>query len=131
VSDDPGDEATPYQIIGGEPAVRRLVDLFYDNMDRLPEAAAVRALHPPSLQGSRDKLFWWFSGWLGGPQLYWERRGPPRLRRRHLGFAIDQAGADAWMLCMFDALDQVVEDETLRATLELRLGELAVRMVNR
>ena len=122
---------TPYEMIGGEPAVRRLVDLFYDAMDRRPEAAQVRALHPKSLDGSRAKLFWWFSGWLGGPQLYWEKRGHPRLRMRHMPFAIDQAGADAWMVCMYEALDQVVEDEQLRSALELRLGELAAHMVNR
>ena len=122
---------TPYEMIGGEPAVRRLVDLFYDAMARRPEAAQVRALHPKSLDGSRAKLFWWFSGWLGGPQLYWEKRGHPRLRMRHMPFAIDQAGADAWMVCMYEALDQVVEDEQLRSALELRLGELAAHMVNR
>jgi len=123
-------EPTPYERIGGEAGVRRLVDAFYDAMDQRPEAAAVRALHPRSLRGSREKLFWWFSGWLGGPQLYWERKGHPRLRMRHRPFAIDQAGADAWMVCMFEALDTTVEDPELRAVLELRLGQLAAHMVN-
>ncbi len=122
---------TPYELIGGEAGVRRLVDAFYDAMDRREDAAAVRALHPKSLQGSREKLFWWFSGWLGGPQLYVERKGHPRLRMRHLPFAIDQAGADAWMVCMFEALDATVEDEELRSMIELNLGKLAYHMVNR
>lgn len=124
-------ELTPYEAIGGEAAVRRLVDAFYDAMDRQPEAAAVRALHPKSLAGSREKLFWWFSGWLGGPQLYFEKRGHPRLRMRHMPFAIDRAGADAWMFCMYQALDEVVEDAQLRAGIEANLGRLAAHMVNR
>ena len=62
---------------------------------------------------------------------YVERKGHPRLRMRHLPFAIDQAGADAWMVCMFEALDATVEDEELRSMIELNLGKLAYHMVNR
>lgn len=122
---------TPYEAIGGEEGVRRLVDTFYDVMDRRDDVATVRDLHPNSLAGARQKLFMWFSGWLGGPQLFVERFGHPRLRRRHFRFAIDQRGADQWMACMYEALDEVVEDADVKRLLEDRLGELAAHMVNR
>src|SRR5574338_273888 len=107
----------PYERIGGEAAVRRLVDRFYDHMDALPEAAELRALHPPTLDGSRDKLAWYLTGWLGGPPVYVERFGHPRLRARHLPFPIDDAARDQWMLCMRQALDEHCADPMLRELL--------------
>ncbi|NIS29878.1 MAG: group II truncated hemoglobin, partial [Actinobacteria bacterium] len=99
---------------GGEAGVRRLVDRFYDLMDTLPEAAEVRALHPRSLHVSREKLFQFLSGWLGGPPLYVERYGHPRLRRRHFPFTIGEREAEQWMLCMRRAIDETVENEPLQ-----------------
>jgi hemoglobin len=89
-----------YELLGGEAPVRALVDRFYDLMDLEPDFAGIRALHPTSLDGSRDKLFWFLSGWLGGPDLYQSRFGHPRLRARHLPYAIGMAERDQWMACM-------------------------------
>ena len=121
---------THYERIGGEPAVRRLVDRFYDLMDTLPEAKAIRAMHPPSLDSSRDKLHWFLVGWLGGPDLYVERFGHPRLRARHLPFVIDDAARNAWMLCMRRALDEQVPDVLFRELLSGTLGKVADHMRN-
>jgi hemoglobin len=96
---------TPFEQFAGEPGVRRLVDAFYDRMDFEPEFQAIRALHPTTLDGSRDKLFWFFCGWMGGPNHYIERFGHPRLRARHLPFPIGSPERDAWMACMRAALD--------------------------
>ena len=71
-----------YALIGGDAKVRALVDRFYDLMDLNAEATELRALHPTTLDGSRDKLFWFLCGWLGGPQHYAERFGHPMLRDR-------------------------------------------------
>lgn len=120
----------PYDRLG-EDGVRRLVDRFYDLMDEKPEAATVRAMHPKDLKGSRTKLFWFMSGWLGGPPLYVERKGHPRLRMRHFPFAVDQAARDAWMLCMREAMAEVIEDDDLRQFLDRQLDKLATHMVNR
>jgi hemoglobin len=119
-----------YDRIGGDAAVRRLVDRFYDHLDTMPQAAALRAMHPEDLAESRDKLYWFLSGWLGGPALYVERKGHPRLRARHLPFAIDLAARDAWMAAMALALDEVVADEGVRRWLEESLGKVASHMVN-
>jgi hemoglobin len=77
-----------FDLIGGDAKLRELVDRFYDLMELEPEFAGIRALHPASLDGSRDKFYWFLSGWTGGPSLYIERFGHPRLRARHLPYAI-------------------------------------------
>jgi len=86
--------------------VRQLVDRFYDLMDLEPQYQGIRALHPTTLDGSRDKLFWFLCGWLGGPNHYIDRFGHPMLRARHLPFAIGNAERDQWMACMTQALQE-------------------------
>ena len=106
----PPPEASPFERLGGERGVRILVDRFYDLMDLEPAAAGIRALHPPTLDGSRDKLFWFLCGWLGGPNHYTDRFGHPRLRARHLPYAIGIAERDQWLGCMVQAMaEQSVE----------------------
>jgi hemoglobin len=121
--------ATPYERIGGEAAVRALVDRFYDLMDS-GEVAQLRALHPPSLEGSRTKLAWYLEGWLGGPPRYVEAYGHPRLRARHLPFTIGDLERDQWMGCMRQALAEHVADLELRGFLDERLAALADHMRN-
>jgi hemoglobin len=125
------DSDSPYARMGGEAAVRALVERFYELMDTLHEAWEIRKLHPQDLTGSRDKLFKFLSGWLGGPPLYVRESGHPMLRRRHLPFAIDAQARDQWMLCMNQALDEVVEDEQLRAGVRHAFDQLADHMRNR
>ena len=104
---------TPFDRLGGEAGVRALVDRFYDLMDLEPIFAGIRALHPTELDSSRDKLHWFLCGWLGGPNLYIERFGHPRLRARHLPYAIGIAERDQWMACMMQAMADEGVDETL------------------
>lgn len=103
-----------YEMIGGESAVRSLVDRFYAIMDTDPAASGIRKLHPDDLSGSREKLFLFLSGWLGGPQLYVEQYGHPRLRQRHMPFPIGEAERDQWMHCMKQALQESGIDRQLR-----------------
>jgi hemoglobin len=110
---------SPYEVLGGETAVRGLVDRFYDLMDLEPAFAGIRALHPGDLSGSRDKLFWFLTGWLGGPDLYQSRFGHPRLRARHLPYAIGIAERDQWMACMVQAM----QEQALDPALAQRLAE--------
>ncbi|MCP5277488.1 MAG: group II truncated hemoglobin [Thiobacillus sp.] len=119
-----------YERIGGEEKVRQLVGRFYDHMDELPEVWDIRKLHGESLDNSRQKLFDFLSGWMGGPQLYVEKHGHPMLRRRHLPFPIDSAARDQWMHCMRLALDEVVEDPRLRQELYQAFLKVADHMRN-
>jgi hemoglobin len=121
---------TPYEALGGADAVRRLVDRFYDLMDELPETHGLRQLHPADLAGSRQSLFEFLSGWFGGPPLYIEKKGHPRLRMRHMPFAIGPAERDQWMLCMRTALDEQVSDEALHQGVLNAFVQMADHMVN-
>ena len=119
MSAESGDGAapTPFDRLGGEPAVRQLVDSFYDLMDLEPAFTVLRAMHPATLDGSRDKLHWFLCGWLGGPQLYVEKFGHPRLRARHLPYPIGIAERDQWMACMTQAMRESHVDEAMAARL--------------
>lgn len=123
--------STPYEMLGGEAAVRRLVDRFYDIMDTAPEAATIRALHAKSLKVSRDKLHLFLVGWTGGPQLYMERYGHPRLRARHIPFPIGVRERDEWLWCMDRALDEQEMPDELRDFFKDRFHGLADHMRNR
>ena len=109
----------PFEQIGGEAAVRALVDRFYDLMDLEPGYSELRALHPSELEGSRDKLFWFLCGWLGGPDHYISRFGHPMLRARHMPYRIGLAERDQWMACMLLAL----QDQQVEQALADRLAE--------
>ncbi len=125
------EQQTHYQRIGGAEKIHALVDRFYHLMDELPEAYGIRRIHAADLQGANSKLFKFLSGWLGGPQLYVQEFGEPFLRRRHFPFAIGTAERDQWMMCMNQALSEVVEDDALRAGLSDALAKLADHMRNR
>lgn len=122
---------THYQRIGGAEKVHALVDRFYELMDELPEAYGIRKIHAESLQGANDKLFKFLSGWLGGPQLFIQEFGEPFLRRRHFPFSIGTSERDQWMLCMNQALHEVVADAALRHELSDAFTKVADHMRNR
>jgi hemoglobin len=119
-----------YQRIGGAAKLRALVQRFYQIMDELPETYGIRKIHAADLKNAEDKLFKFLSGWMGGPQLYIQEYGHPMLRRRHLPFSIGISERDQWMLCMNTALQEVVEDETVRKELLAALAGLADHMRN-
>jgi len=124
-------EPSPYERLGGEAALRALVLRFYEYMSELPEARAIRKMHAADLGRAQDKLFKFLSGWLGGPDLYWQEYGHPRLRMRHLPFPIGEAERDQWMLCMNRALADTPMDEELRTALVQALSHTATHMINR
>ena len=98
---------TPFEMLGGEATVQALVNRFYDLMDLEPSYAELRATHGSSLTESRQKLFWFLCGWLGGPDHYVERFGHPRLRMRHMPFAIGIKERDQWVACMRQAMTEL------------------------
>jgi hemoglobin len=123
--------ATAFERIGGQITVDRLVDRFYDLMDTRPEAQVIRALHPQDLGAIRGVLKKYLAQWLGGPPVYSQERGHPRLRARHLPFSIGDQERDAWMLCMRQAMEEVVTDDAVRAAILEKLAPLADWMRNR
>ena len=120
-----------YDMIGGESAVRALVQRFYQLMDSQPEAWEIRQLHPESLAGSEEKLFMYLSGYLGGPNLYIEKFGHPRLRARHLPFPIGMRERDQWLNCMEQALIDTQVAAPVKDALMKALTDLADFMRNK
>ena len=112
---------TPFELLGGVDGVRALVDRFYDLMDLEADFAGLRALHPPTRDGSRDKLAWFLTGWLGGPDLYIERFGHPMLRARHLPYPIGVAERDQWLACMGLAMAEIGPAGGFSADMQARL----------
>jgi len=124
-----GKAATPYEEIGGEPVVRRLVERFYDHVR--DDSPHVRNMHPPDDTESRIKLYEFLTGWLGGPQLYINKHGHPRLRARHMPFPVDQQAVNEWLACMGSAMDDCGITGQLRTFLESRFTHTANFMRNR
>lgn len=106
-----------YDTIGGAAVLRPMVDRFYDLMELEPEFAGIRAMHAPSTDGSRDKLYSFLTGWMGGPDLYIQQYGHPRLRARHLPFAIGTSERDQWLRAMAWAMEDTGIEEALRLRL--------------
>ncbi len=123
-------ETSIYEQIGGEATLRKITRKFYEIMDTMPEAQGVRQMHPENLAGSEEKLFMFLSGWLGGPNLFIERYGHPKMRARHLPFKIGKSERDQWMLCMVHAFDEVNIQEPYRSELLHSLLNLADHMRN-
>lgn len=126
-----GPDNTPYDALGGDAEVRALVDTFYDHMDQDPAFRTIRELHPDDLSESRDKLYEFLSGWLGGPGLYIQKRGHPRLRARHAPFPIGESERDQWLECMRRAMNDRNITGDLRTFLEQRFTHVADFMRNR
>ncbi|TYQ13862.1 UNVERIFIED_ORG: hemoglobin [Zoogloea ramigera] len=108
---------TLYEVIGGEARVRAMVDRFYDLMELEPEFQLLRSVHGPSLENANARLFMFLSGWMGGPDLYQQAHGHPRLRMRHMPFAIGTQERDQWLRCMAWAMEDVGIDTELRVRL--------------
>src|SRR5579871_876050 len=115
----------PFEHIGGQATVDRIIDAFYDNMETLPEAKIIRAMHPEDLGAIRGVLKKYLAEWLGGPKAYSQERGHPRLRARHLPFSIGDEERDAWMFCMRRAMEQVVVDVEAREWILEKLSGVA------
>jgi len=124
-----GDEPTPYAAIGGEAAVLELSNRFYDIVDET--APTLRAMLPKDDSNSRTKLYEFLSGWMGGPPLYMEKRGHPRLRMRHMPYEISLAEVEEWLRCMSRALDECGVSGRLRTYLDEQFLRSAHWMRNR
>jgi len=119
-----------YDQLGGDQAIKALVVEFYRQMDILPEAAPIRAMHPADLNTSIEKLYEFLAGWFGGPQLYVAKHGHPRLRMRHMPFPIGPSESEQWLLCMDRALLERNVEAGKRSLLMDAFRKVANHMIN-
>ncbi len=110
--------------------MRAIANGFYDVMEHDPRAKELLAMHPQPLDAIREKFFEFLSGWFGGPALFEEKYGHPRLRARHMPFSIDERMRDQWLLCMYQVLDEQVQDDLLKIQLRAQFTNLAHHMIN-
>lgn len=122
---------TPYEMLGGENVVHALVQRFYDLMDLELDYQALRASHGADLERARERLFQFLSGWLGGPPLYIQAHGHPRLRARHMDFSIGILERDQWLACMDQAMGEIGIAPALRERLNGSFFQTADWMRNR
>lgn len=120
-----------YDRLGGQDALDRLAQRFYQLMRQMPEAAVVHSMHLMTIEEVEERLRHFLSGFFGGPDKYRSRYGEPMMRRRHLPFAIGPAERDAWMICMRSAMDDVFGNTPLRKEAEAQIAIFAEHMRNR
>jgi hemoglobin len=120
-----------YESVGGHDKIIILVDRFYFHMDTLPEAQTIRKMHQGDLSLIKEKLVFFLSGWMGGPHLYFEKYGHPKLRARHLPFKISLSERDQWVTCMFKAMEDCgITSEPVATIIRSGLFSLADHMIN-
>jgi hemoglobin len=121
---------TPYERIGGEATVRRIVDRFYDLMAADATVAPLRRMHADDLTPMRERLTDFMIGWLGGPPRYFQRADARCMGQAHAPFAIDAAIREQWLSCMTRALDEARLDDGLRALIGAALARMTEGMRN-
>ena len=122
------DDQNIYSAIG-EDGFRRLIAAFYR---QVPGDAILGAMYPPEdLAGAEQRLRDFLVGRFGGPQRYIEQRGHPRLRMRHMPFAVNAAARERWLQLMTNALDEVKLPEDVDALLREFFDGVSAMLVNR
>jgi hemoglobin len=122
---------TPFEWIGGEPAVRRIASRFYELMANEPSLAGLRAVHAADLEPMRERLGDFLVGWLGGPPLYFQRADARCMGQAHAPVPIDAGLRDQWLACMERALSDCGVDPALQGQVLMVMGRMAEGLRNR
>lgn len=105
-----------YDRVGGMEFFERLVDAFYDEVVN-DEVLLPLYPAPHDLSGARHRLTLFLAQYWGGPTIYNEERGHPRLRIRHFPFLIGSQERDHWLICMAVAVQASTDDREIQAEL--------------
>jgi hemoglobin len=119
--------ATIYEMIGGADTIRELVTHFYKYVAQDPDLSPI---FPDDFTEVREKQYAFLTQFFGGPQLYTQTYGPPKLRARHLPFPVTPRRAKAWLRCMERAMDDTGIQGDVRQFMLQRLTLTAHHMVN-
>jgi hemoglobin len=125
-----GSQGTLYEAVGGIGFFERLVDAFYDRVERDPP---LLALYPEAddLGPARRRLTLFLAQYWGGPTTYSDTRGHPRLRMRHIPFAIGEDERDRWLAAMGGAIRELDPPEAIANALTEYFTMAADAMRNR
>jgi hemoglobin len=123
--------ARPFDLLGGDAVLHALVERFYGHMEALPASNPLRAMHATDLGPMREKLFDFLSGWLGGPNRYFQRPDAKCMGSAHAPFNIRKEDAEAWLACMEQALADVDAPQDFRALVMPAFRRMAAAMAER
>ena len=122
------DDQNIYAVIGEE-GFTRLIAAFYR---QVPGDDILATMYPPhDLAGAEQRLRDFLIGRFGGPQRYIEQRGHPRLRMRHMPFAVNTDARERWLELMTNALDEVKLPPEVDAFLRDFFEGVSAMLVNR
>jgi hemoglobin len=117
-----------YSAIGRE-GFERLVAAFYR---QIPGDDVLGPIYPAhDLQGAEQRLRDFLIFRFGGPPVYIEQRGHPRLRMRHAPFSIGQVERDRWLQLMNSALDTARLPDEVQPILRAFFESTATFLMNR
>jgi hemoglobin len=118
---------TYFELIGKDNLWKLIAD-FYEEIKKDP---ILRPMYPDALEPAQERLFLFMMQYLGGPNIYSENRGHPRLKMRHVRFPIDQKARDSWMNNMTIALDKNPMDEKGKEFLRKYFADTATFLKNK
>lgn len=118
---------SPYELIGGEQTLRKLVKSFYARVRKHPDLFPI---FPGNWEETERKQYMFLTQFFGGPALYSEEFGHPMLRARHMPFPVTPQRAEAWLSCMQQALDDIKLQGEIRDYIWNRLVQTAHHMIN-
>ena len=121
-------ELSVYEAVGGESFFFELVEQFYQGVEN---DQLIRPLYPADLEPGKRALALFLVQYFGGPSTYSQERGHPRLRARHLPFAIGTGERDAWVKHMLASLDRLAPAPEVRAQMAAYFDHAATFMINR
>lgn len=123
--------ATPFERMGGAEVIERIVDDFYDRMDRDPAYAELRAIHSSDLRPMRASLAGFLVGWSGGPRFWFQQRPGACVMSLHRGLpaSITRPLADQWLQAMGQAIDAQLDDPPLADAMKSALTRMSLGMI--
>jgi hemoglobin len=122
---------TPFDRIGGAPAVRRIVDRFYDLMEGNPAYSQLRAIHAPDLAPMRDSLTGFLTAWAGGPRDWFVEHPHVCMMSAHARIDVTHETANQWCDAMACAIADSPVDPELGAKMAEALTAMAQGMARR
>ena len=123
------EQSTLYERAGGMSTFERLVDAFYRDV---ADDEVLRPMYPEEDLGpAKERLTLFLAQYWGGPRTYDQERGHPRLRMRHVPFAIDADARDRWLVHMRAALAAEAPPSDVAVELERYIALAAEAMRNR
>ena len=121
-----------YAEVGGDEGIKRLVDTFYDIVEKNDAARKLHILHlrGSGIANAKQEQFLFMSGFLGGPKLYFEKHRHANLKAMHEHIEVDEESKDIWLSCMEKAMDTVSLKKDIQQKLMLIFKPVAERLVN-